>query len=83
MNSTADQVRLGAAKDILDRANVKGIEMVAVSLNDGQETAADRTRRTLDDVVSRLEAARAREQAAKDAEDVVDAEVVEDLPTDE
>lgn len=72
LNSTADNVRLKAATEILDRAGVKGpVEVdVQVTHNEG-ESAAERTRRHLQEIAERTQAAQdaadeKRERAARD-----------------
>lgn len=77
LNSTADQVRLGAARDVLDRANVKGDTKIDVKVEHSLETAAERTRRHLEETAKRLEAARQAREAEIDqiAEDAGEAAV--------
>jgi hypothetical protein len=67
LNSTADQVRLGAARDVLDRANVKGDTVIDVKVEHSMETAAERTRRHLEETATRLNTARQAEDARREA----------------
>lgn len=67
LNSTADQVRLGASRDLLDRANVKGTTEIDVKVEHTLETAADRTRRHLEETAERLQHARDAETARREA----------------
>lgn len=80
MNGTAENTRLKAATEILDRAGVRtGVEIdFKAEINQG-ETAAERTMKYLEDTARRLEEAKKAEEAPEEEEeDVVDAELVED-----
>lgn len=85
VNSTADQVRLKAATELLDRAGVRGgVEVdFGGNVEVTHETAADRARRLLEQTASRLatkiETERETDdEPTEDDPDVVDAELVED-----
>lgn len=54
-NSSADKIRLDAAKDLLDRANVKGPQEVEVTVR-SEESPADKIRRRLAETKERLNA---------------------------
>jgi tRNA A37 N6-isopentenylltransferase MiaA len=78
LNATAEQVRLKASTEILDRAGVRaGVEVdFSGQVDLTVETAADRTRRHLEETARRMAEARRIQEAAD--EDVVDAEIVEE-----
>lgn len=84
LNATAEQVRLKASTEILDRSGIRGGTEVLVAVEDNRtETAAERTMRHLEETSKRLEDFKkaAEEKAAKsaaDGSDVIDAELVED-----
>lgn len=92
LNSTADQVRLKASTEILDRAGIRGGMEIDFGgeVTHTLETAADRTRKQLEATSNRLAEARrlAEEKAGAvlaDADgsdaldgDVIDAEIIED-----
>lgn len=79
LGATAEQVRLRAAESILDRSGIRAGSDVFVATEDTRtESAADRLSRQLEETSNRLEQARKRIEEAKQAEDVVDAEIVDD-----
>lgn len=75
LNSTADNVRLKASTEILDRAGVRTNPEIEVTVthNEG-ETAAERTQRALMEIAERTAAARAaaEEKMAQVARDTAD-----------
>jgi hypothetical protein len=76
---TAEQIRLRSAESILDRAGVSAKAEIDLKVEVEQvESAADRIRKQLAETSDRfLEARRLAEERAA-AEDVVDAEVIEE-----
>lgn len=75
-NATAEKIRLDAARDVLDRAGVKGAVEIDITVAQ-TESAADRARAKIEEVSVRLAAEAARAQAQED-EDIQDAEIEED-----
>ena len=75
VNSAADKIRLDAAKDLLDRAGIKGSLEIDVTVE--QVTSpADRARNKIDELAVRLaeQAAQAQQERELEAE-IVDAEL--------
>lgn len=75
-NSSADKIRLDAAKDLLDRANVKGPQEVEVTVK-SEESPAEKIRRRLAETADRLNAT-ARVIPDTDSEELVEAELEPD-----
>lgn len=76
VNAAAEKIRLDAARDVLDRAGVKGALEIDLTVSQG-ESAADRARRMLEDTATRM-AEKIQDQQERDADNVVDGELVED-----
>ena len=79
LNASAEQVRLKASTEILDRAGVRaGVEIdFKAEINQG-ETAAERTMKHLEETARRMEESRRAAEEVELDEDVVDAEVIDE-----
>lgn len=76
LNSAADKIRLDAARDLLDRAGIKGAVEIDVTVE--QVTSpADRARQKIDEFAARLAEQALKEEEARRAEEaeIVDAEL--------
>lgn len=82
-NGTAEKIRLDAARDLLDRANVKGAIDINVEVQQ-TESAADRMKARLQEAAKRLETKTVDESDLHLEDDtIVDAEIVSDPNEDE
>lgn len=75
LNATADKIRLDAARDLLDRAGIKGAVEIDVTVEQ-VASPAERARQKIEETAARLAAQQLKaEEARREEDDVVDAEL--------